>query len=311
MPTTSRRGADRRALTGLRAAMLAAVVTFAALTGLASGPASAASVHADGPHRAPQALIPAGSAKARAAMIMCAKVAAKAGFSFTQTVATSQGPQPQIVVAIAVAMAESGCTPGAKNVNGGGSIDRGLWQMNSRWHPEVSDRCAYQIQCNANAAWTVSSHGGSWSPWSAYNNGSWKVYLGEARTTISDGFTFLLGNQGTDTCLAADSTAIAQRPCDSGDDHQRWTVTSAVGAAPILRNVAVGTCLVWSGKTLQACAADAAIQQFGFLGTGHLNTNGDADVLMKNDNAGTCLSATADQIRPGTCNNRDTYQMWL
>ena len=27
------------------------------------------------------------------------------------------------------------------------SVDRGLWQINSRWHPEVSNHCAYDYKC--------------------------------------------------------------------------------------------------------------------------------------------------------------------
>lgn len=294
-------------------------------------PLAIASVHADGPHRAAHTELPAGGAKAPVATIMCAKVAAKAGFSFTKTVATSAGAQPQIVVAIAVAMAESSCTPRAKNVNEGGSVDRGLWQMNSRYHSEVSDSCAYQIQCNANAAWTVSSHGAKWSPWSAYNNGSWKTFLANARAAISGGFTFLLGNQAAGTCLAADRADHAdgahvwQWKCDPADRYQQWTVTSAVGAAPILRNLGTGTCLAWDpaktgdgGRVFQrACAVGDAAEQFAFLGTGRLNVAGEADGLMQNVHSGICLAADssvpADNgkvVRQWGCANNDRYQMW-
>ncbi|GAA1982653.1 ricin-type beta-trefoil lectin domain protein [Catenulispora subtropica] len=327
MPIPSRRAAGRRrVLAGLL------TVALAVLGGVAgpAGAASASSPHADGTHRAPQALVAAGSAKARASTIMCTKVAAKAGFSFTKTVGTSLGPQPQLVVAVAVAMAESGCVPHAKNVNDdGGSVDRGLWQMNSRYHPEVSDSCAYQIQCNANAAWRVSDHGARWSPWSAYNNGSWKTYVGDARAAISGGFTFLLGSQGAGTCLAADrahhadGAAIWQWKCDPADDYQQWTVTSEVGSAPILRNLGAGTCLAWDGTKTgdgapvaqQACDAADAGQQVGFVGTGRLNVAGEADALIQGVGGNICLvadSATGDgkPVRQGTCSSGNRYQMW-
>jgi hypothetical protein len=55
-----------------------------------------------------------------------------------------------------LARCESGFNPKAfrsykKNPSGGN--DRGLYQINSRWHPEVSNTCAYSATCSAN--WTA------------------------------------------------------------------------------------------------------------------------------------------------------------
>jgi len=44
-----------------------------------------------------------------------------------------------------VAECESGLSPTAKNININGSIDRGLYQINNKYHPEVSDSEAYDI----------------------------------------------------------------------------------------------------------------------------------------------------------------------
>ncbi|MBO0870449.1 MAG: hypothetical protein J2P15_17985, partial [Micromonosporaceae bacterium] len=68
----------------------------------------------------PAAVTPAASAAAT----LCAKVAAKAGFSYTANVSTAAGNVRQIVVAVAVAMAESSCNPSATGQNPG-SVDRG------------------------------------------------------------------------------------------------------------------------------------------------------------------------------------------
>ena len=52
------------------------------------------------------------------------------------------GGSSTCVTAVAVCLAESSGNCNAKYVNTGGSIDRGLWQINDKWHPEVSDvRC--------------------------------------------------------------------------------------------------------------------------------------------------------------------------
>jgi Lysozyme like domain/Ricin-type beta-trefoil lectin domain-like len=309
--------------------------TLAAALGLALAmtaavPARAASRHADGgAHRSPYT---AGLdyAAAPASTILCAKVAAKAGFSFTRTVATSAGQEPQIVVAVAVAMAESSCVPSAVNVNSGGSEDRGLWQMNSYYHSEVSDACAFQIQCNADAAWNVSNHGADWKPWAAFTNGAWRTYLANVQSAISGGFTFQLVSSGGATCLDADSTdhangaPVRQWACDSGNAYQQWTVVSSAGAPPILRNVGTGTCLAWDGTkagdaqpvSQRSCDASDEDQQFSFLGSGRMNTDGQAQALMRNDHDGTCLDADGSShangtpIRQWTCDADDTYQMW-
>lgn len=282
-----------------------------------------------GVHRSAHTL-GASHAAVRTSTLICAKVAAKAGFSFNQTVTTTAGRQPRIVVAIAVAMAESSCDPRAVNVNSSGSRDRGLWQLNSHYHSEVSDACAFQIQCNANAAWNVSDHGADWKPWSAFTSGAWKTHLAEARSVISGGFTFLLSNTGTGTCLAADrgghadGAPVWQWACDSGDSYQQWTVVSAIGSLPVLRNVGTGTCLAWDGtkagsaQPLQQRACDAADtwQQFGFLGSGRMNTNGAAQALMQGNHNATCVDADGSShangapVRQRACDSGDPFQKW-
>jgi len=42
-------------------------------------------------------------------------------------------------LALAVAKCESGLNPKARNKNTDSSIDRGIYQINSRWHPEVTE----------------------------------------------------------------------------------------------------------------------------------------------------------------------------
>ena len=78
-------------------------------------------------------------------------------------------------LAVAICLAESGGNTHARNVNSDShhSVDRGLWQVNNYWHPEVSDTCAYSANCNANAAKSISSGGSNWSPWSTYHNGAY------------------------------------------------------------------------------------------------------------------------------------------
>jgi hypothetical protein len=122
----------------------------------------------------------AADASASAAADLCAEVASHAGFS-----------GDRLVTAVAVGMGESSCRPDAHNANGptkgcpNGSVDRGLWQINNCWHPSVSKSCAYDAQCNANAAYRISAKGANFKPWVAYTNGSYEQHLDAARAAVS------------------------------------------------------------------------------------------------------------------------------
>ncbi|SHN76366.1 hypothetical protein SAMN05660350_02418 [Geodermatophilus obscurus] len=122
----------------------------------------------------------AADASASAAADLCAEVASQAGFS-----------GDRLVTAVAVGMGESSCRPDAYNANGptkgcpNGSVDRGLWQINNCWHPSVSKNCAYDAQCNANAAYRISAKGANFKPWVAYTNGSYEKHLDAARAAVS------------------------------------------------------------------------------------------------------------------------------
>jgi hypothetical protein len=110
---------------------------------------------------------------------LCATTAAKAGFV-----------DRALVTAVAIGLAESGCSPKATLADGPtrgcghGSTDRGLWQINNCYHSEVSDRCAYDAQCNGNAAYAISNGGKNFSPWVTYDNGRWRAYLDRARAAV-------------------------------------------------------------------------------------------------------------------------------
>jgi lysozyme-like protein len=70
--------------------------------------------------------------------------------------------------ALAVVFAESGGNCSARHKNHNGSIDRGLFQINDRAHPDVTDTCAYDCLCNAQAAYRISNGGTNWHPWATW-----------------------------------------------------------------------------------------------------------------------------------------------
>lgn len=58
-------------------------------------------------------------------------------------VGRAEGVNPDL--AVRVAECESGLDPVARNVNKSGSIDRGLFQINNKYHPEITDKMADDI----------------------------------------------------------------------------------------------------------------------------------------------------------------------
>ena len=90
-------------------------------------------------------------------------------------------------LAAAVAMAESSGRVRARNRNEGKrpSVDRGLFQINSRWHPEVSRACAFRARCNARAALRISDGGRDWRQWAAWHNQSYKQFMRAARAILA------------------------------------------------------------------------------------------------------------------------------
>jgi phage-related protein len=97
---------------------------------------------------------------------------------------TSAGGSPSKQnLAAAVAMAESGGNPGASNRNSDGSIDRGLWQINSV-HGALS---TFDRAGNARAAVSISSNGRNWNPWVAFKNGAYRKFLSAAGSTPASG----------------------------------------------------------------------------------------------------------------------------
>jgi hypothetical protein len=181
-------------------------------------------------------------------------------------------------VAVAVCLAESSGNPNVYLCNpslvvgdspiscpsGTTSVDRGLWQINSAAWPQVSNACAFNGQCNGNAAWgLISSHGTNWSAWVTYNNGAWENYLSIARSAIS-GFTVQFRNPDSNECLAVDAN-------DIGNEGLIWQ---------------------WG------CGANGWLE-WQVNGSGDLNTNGDADLELENLNAAECLAVDADDIGNG------------
>jgi len=79
------------------------------------------------------------------------------------------GNAQQAAMAAAIAMAESGGNANASGTNNNGSIDRGLWQINS----SNGSMSSFDVMTNARAAIFMSNGGMNWRPWcTAYSDGA-------------------------------------------------------------------------------------------------------------------------------------------
>ncbi len=109
-----------------------------------------------------------------------AVAAAQAGF-------TGQG----LRLAVAVGLAESGGNPTARGPNPptpgcpAGSLDRGAWQLNNCYHPEVSDACADDLGCAARETYRISAAGSDWSEWTTYTSGAYRAQLPAADQALA------------------------------------------------------------------------------------------------------------------------------
>lgn len=79
-------------------------------------------------------------------------------------------------IALAIAECESGLNPEAKHKNRDGSIDRGLWQWNSRAHPEITNDCAYSAECSTKE-FIKYQKAGNLQIWVCYKTGRYKKFL--------------------------------------------------------------------------------------------------------------------------------------
>jgi Peptidase family M23/Lysozyme like domain len=89
-------------------------------------------------------------------------------------------------IAVAVAGAESNWVPTATNVNTNGSVDHGLWQINSVHADLLAAGDWRDPATNARMARTVWLRAGSsWAPWVTYKSGAYLSRMAAARAAVA------------------------------------------------------------------------------------------------------------------------------
>lgn len=127
-------------------------------------------------------------------------------------IALSVWPPESAVIAVAIAKRESGWNTNAHN---GKPPDNsyGLWQINMIGQLGVNRRAQFHLTsneqlfdpyANARAAFSISSGGSNWRPWSVYTNGSYRMAIAEATEAVkyiqaNPGYVSgSIGNSGVD-----------------------------------------------------------------------------------------------------------------
>jgi hypothetical protein len=81
------------------------------------------------------------------------------------------------IVAISEAEDTSGNPLATNTVGNSAGTDRGVLQINSYYHPEVSNACAFDPQCAFDAAFNISDNGTNFEPWATFTSGKYLQFL--------------------------------------------------------------------------------------------------------------------------------------
>jgi len=209
------------------------------------------------------------------------------------------------VVSVAVAEAESAGWTHARLINTDCSVDRGLWQINSYWHGEVSDGCAFDPTCNAQATHTIWANGG-WTQWTTYNNGAYQSHMAEAQAAVNQvggggggggGGSRVISNWNG-RCIDvpganfSDGVPLQMYGCN-GTPAQSWTFAGGTLRAQnnMCMDVAWGSTANGAVIQIATCSGNPA-QQFVLSGAGDLvnpQANKCVDIKDWNGNDGAAL----------------------
>jgi len=125
-------------------------------------------------------------------------------------------PPQEIATATAVALAESGGESTATNKNTNGSIDYGLWQINTVHGSLLNQGDKFNPLDNAKMALTVWQRAGNkWTPWTVYKTGAYRTQMGAATMgAASPTDPMELVGTPNDTSTVPAGTTVAASPLD-------------------------------------------------------------------------------------------------
>lgn len=133
-------------------------------------------------------------------------------------------------IAAAIALAESSGNPNSTDYDSNGTVDRGLWQINSIHGTQST----YGTLANAQAAVAISNDGSDWTPWVTYNSGAYKQFLGGASAIAS-------------TSTSTSSVASTGSSSSSSSSLSQTLLEYGEKASLYVALIGAGIVLVWLG----------------------------------------------------------------
>lgn len=144
-----------------------------------------------------------------------------------------------IAIATAIALAESGGNPQATSpVNSNGTVDKGLWQINSVHTALISGHDVYDPAQNAAMMFSLSNGGTKWTAWSTYKNGAYLRYMAQASGASPDTTVGPASSNVQNASLSADLSAIQNFARLISDPHT-WLRLGMIVGGGIMLYVAV------------------------------------------------------------------------
>lgn len=166
---------------------------------------------------------------------------------------------PDRVTAIAIVLGESGGNPSAVNREANGNVDRGLWQISSRWHPQVTDAEAFSVEWSTRYALQLSKGGTDWTPWHARKSPRFPGHIETARGWVNAAGTSK--NPGT-----AEKDLFENGSSPGALDLLRAGGSAVAGAVPGVS--AVGDVLGMLGRILGALISRDFWTRAGYVSAG-------------------------------------------
>jgi hypothetical protein len=149
-----------------------------------------------------------------------------------------------LVNAIAVADAESTFQLDATNADANGTVDRGLWQINSVHSEYNAQQLLSSASYNATAAHNIFTAASGWTPWSTFNNGAFSnaTYLQTARTAAQGIDSTVV--RGTNDRVTVTANGVNVRLTAGGATSRVQVNAGATGTVlggPVVATVGTGT----------------------------------------------------------------------
>lgn len=263
---------------------------------------------------------PTTAAQLTTAAALCARYATRAGWAnngyfagdlttaAAVCVAESAG-DPKLIVCDKNGTTDgSGDYPGFTCPTDATSYDRGLWQLNSVYSSDVSNRCAFNPVCNAGAAYLKSGRGTSFSRWSSYAQDVYARYIDAAQKAVTDLHRGTVTSALLGECLQAKSRVGARvviANCGSGGTIQQWIVRGGKLRSGSVCAAITSISAASPGVVLRRCAAQK-VQQWTVTGRFELRNRGDRKCLT---DPGSSLTA-GTKVIVTRCVNAKNQTWW-